>query len=33
MILIEENFLPNQDCDAIKNTAIANSEQFLYRYH
>lgn len=28
MILIEENFLPNQDCDAIKNTAIANSEQF-----
>ena len=28
MILIEENFLPDQDCDAIKNTATANLEQF-----
>ena len=30
MILIEENFLPDQDCDALKNTATDNLEQFRY---
>lgn len=28
MILIEENFLPDQDCDALKNTIIDNSNKF-----